>query len=140
MLARTGLALPAIERANDKLLPRLQHQRLTGPFAGRMAQMAKEVDRMPCGVTVPDEAPLAAFLQIGQMALAGKLHQTAGNDLVADDTARVGRDWAGWRFPGRAGFTLFCHGSKSPRMDQPPPRVRPCGCASGSTVSARTRF
>ena len=56
--AQTIGAFPAEQRADDKILPGLQDERSMRPFAGRMAQMAEEIDGMEGGRAVPDQAPL----------------------------------------------------------------------------------
>src|SRR5690606_32582247 len=144
--AQSILALPAIERADDELLPALKHEGLARPFAGRMAQMAEEVDRMTCRSTIPDQAAFCPHLQVREVALAGQTHEPAGDDLPADNCARVGRDRAGWsllaapvQWARSTGTRLCGHGSGTPRTDRSSRRVRPCGCASGWTASARTR-
>src|SRR5690606_27055475 len=73
--AQSILALPAIERADDELLPALKHEGLARPFAGRVAQMAEEVDRMTSRASIPDKATLLAVLEVRQMPFAGKAHQ-----------------------------------------------------------------
>src|SRR5690606_3437462 len=88
--AQTVLALPAIERADDKLLPVLQHEGFTGPFAGRVAQMTEEVDRMTRGLTIPDQPAFGTGFQVRQMPFAGQFHQVTGNDLAADHRTSIG--------------------------------------------------
>src|SRR5690606_3648395 len=93
--AQTVLALPAIERADNELLPVLQHEGFTGPFAGRVAQMAEEVDRMPSRVSIPDKTTLPAVLEVRQVPFAGKPHQPAGDNPATDHRAGIVRDRAG---------------------------------------------
>src|SRR5690606_12110977 len=85
--AQTVLALPAIKRADDELLPGLQHEGFARPFAGRMAQMAEEVDRMTSRASIPDKATLLAVLEVRQMPFAGKAHQPASDNPATDHRA-----------------------------------------------------
>lgn len=54
--AQTIGALPAEQLADDKTLPGLQDERLICPFAGRMAQMAEEIDGVVGGDAIPDQS------------------------------------------------------------------------------------
>jgi hypothetical protein len=71
-----------------------------------MAQMAEEIDRVPGGRAVPDQAPLLRRRQIVDMTLAGVPHQPPGNNFSCDDGTGIGFDRAGQGL----GLTRSCHG------------------------------
>src|SRR5690606_21227678 len=107
------------------------------PFAGRMAQMAEEVDRMTSRASIPDKATLLAVLEVRQMPFAGKAHQPASDNPATDHRAGIVRDRAGSLAGTRS---TFCgHGSESPQMGPPSRQALPCGFASDLMASVRTR-
>src|SRR5690606_17391712 len=89
LFTRAGFPLPAIKRADNELLPGLQHEGFARPFAGRMAQMAEEVDRMTSRASIPDKATLLAVLEVRQMPFAGKAHQPASDNPATDHRAGI---------------------------------------------------
>jgi hypothetical protein len=79
--------------------------------------VAEKSNRMPCGITVPNQPASFTTFQIIKMSLASQFDQFASDNLSINYRAGINLDATLFLFARPWGLSL-CHGSETPRRDQ----------------------